>query len=237
MKKVISLFPLLVSAASAASLCVSGPLTAYLQMPGGCSIGSVLFSDFAFGGIGSMDATPQQIQVAASIDNGDATLTFTGPFISGPGMYLDDAFTYTVIAPAIAVNMIAAVNPDAGNGGSATVNASSTSTSTGSQSATLAPGSVAASTDLPAATPVTITEAVQVSGGGSVQAVSDTISDPSVPDPPSSGGPSGVAGSAGEPGDPGPAPNAPVPEPNTVFLVGFGLIVCALLLRYSRKRA
>src|SRR5579875_3564140 len=235
MRKVIVLLPLLLSAASAASLCVSGPLTAYLQMPGGCTIGTVLFSDFAFGGIGSGSAIPQQIQVSAYSDNGNPTLSFTGPFVSGPGMYLNDAFTFTVIAPTIAVNMVAAVAATAG-AGSAKVNASSDSASPGSQSAdqnaTLTPGSLAASTDLPAGAPAAITETIQT--------VSNTISDPAVPDPPTPSPTAKDSGGAGMPGgsDPTvPTPSATVPEPNTVFLVGLGLILCALLLRYSRRKA
>jgi hypothetical protein len=242
MKKVIALLPLLISTASAASLCVSGPLTSYLQMPGGCTIGSVLFSDFASGGIGSMAVPAQQIQMAASSNDGDPSLSFTGPFVSGPGLYLADAITFVVVAPTIAVDMVAAVSSNAGNkGGSAQVTATSSSSSGGqnaTQDPTLAPGSVADAADLPAGAPVTVTEAVQVSNGGSVQAVTNTISDRATSDPAapavtvtsSPGASDGVGLPAS--GDP-----AAVPEPDTVILVGCGLILCALLLRYSRKRA
>jgi hypothetical protein len=241
MKKVIVLLPLLISAASAASLCVSGPLSSYLQMSGGCTIGSVLFSDFASGGIGSMAVPAQQIQVAVSNDDGDPTLSFTGPFVSSPGLYLQDAITFVVVAPTIAVDMIAAVNSSSGGkGGSAQVNASSSSTSSGgqdpTQNATLAPGSAPAASDLPAGTPVTVSEAVQVSNGGAVQAVANTISDPPALDPPvalAGTGPS-LPGSIGVPGGGDPAA---VPEPNTALLVGCGLILCAVLLRYSGRRA
>jgi hypothetical protein len=235
MKKVIVLLPLLISAASAASLCVSGPLTSYLQMPGGCTIGSVLFSNFEFGGIGSMAVSAQQIQVAGSDSNGDPSLSFTGPFVSSPGLYLQDAITFVVVAPTIAVDMIVAVNRSAGtNGGSAQVNATSTpASSSGGQNTTpnasLAPGSVAEA----AGTPVTVTETVEVSNSGSVKAVTNTILDPPPPDPVAPAGiVSSVPNSArilGGSGD--------VPEPNTALLVGGGLILCALLLRYSGRRA
>ena len=128
------------------------------------------------------------------------------------------------------------MNSSAGTkGGSAQVNASGTPASSGSQNTTqngtLASGSVADAVDLPAGTPVTVTEGVQVSNGGSVKAVINTISDPPSLDPPTGTG-SSVPGDPAIPGDP-----APVPEPNTALLVGGGLILCAVLLRYSRRRA
>jgi hypothetical protein len=238
MKKVIALLALLTSAASAASLCVSGPLTSYLQTTGGCTIGSVLFSDFALGGIGSMAVPAQQIQVATSDDSANPSLSFTGPFVSGAGLYLEDAITFVVLAPTIAVDMIAAVNSSAGTkGGSAQVSVSSAPPSSGGQNATqntLSPGSGADAASLPAGTPVTVTEAVQVSNGGSVQAVTNTISDPVAPDPPAETKSIVPGGGSGMPGG---GDLAAVPEPNTALLVGCGLILCALLLRFSRRKA
>jgi hypothetical protein len=226
---------LLSTAAWAAPACVTGSMSSYMNMSGGCTFGGFTFSLFSFGDSGTVANLPGSgdIMVTPVQDSSGVGFSFLGPFSATAGTSLDAIIKFVISGAPISGDSLAMSGFGFNGTGSVTVTESlcegsippangSCAGPTGSLAVSASASGIVpfASISFPATQPIAVTKNIIVNGGSGgasfagVSAVINTI-------PGGGGGPGG----------------GQVPEPNSWLLIGSGLVVSSLLLRKRIRKA
>jgi PEP-CTERM motif len=236
-KQLLFVCPLLLigTALWGAPTCTTASLSVYDASGFNCSLGGIMFSNFSFSNT-SPPPTAAQVTVVPTTDSaGDVTLQFDGAFSAGAGESLSAAISYLASASSAIMTGESLAMTGFGQSGNGSVDIGESVCLGGAYSSTGQCGGSGvdsisvydySATDMrtfdsvsfsPAQSEIDVVKNIAINGGTTGTNASATVSEV-FNTTMTSGGGGGTGG-------------GPVPEPNTMVMMGSGLLVAALAWR------
>jgi PEP-CTERM motif len=215
--------------------CTSQSMSVYDASGFSCMLGGLTFSNFSFSNTDPPPTDAQVTVVPTTDSSGDVTLEFDGAFSAGAGESMSVSISYLVMAasPVMTGESLAMTGFGQSGNGSVDIGESvclagaylSTGQCTGTGSDSISVYDYSA-TDMrtfdsvafsPAESEIDVVKNIAINGGTTGTNASATVSE--------------VFNTTGTSGGGGSGGGGPVPEPNTMVMLGSGLLVAALAWR------
>lgn len=243
-KQLLVLCPLLLFATAVwgtpIQMCTNNTLQYYItNYSGGCTLGSLTFSDFTFSSGGTVQPQTSASGVdVTTVTGSDTGLSFNGPFGVTAGLSLDDliGFLVTSTTPSITNETLSMQGYAATGGGNVQVAESLCIGGVYANNGTCPSPATTQSLDVFANS---TTQVQSVTANFAATNTLDVVKNIIV-----QGGPAGSNSSAGvsvvvnttTSGGAGGQGGGPVPEPDTLLSLGSGLVITSLLFRRKLRR-